>query len=98
MGEGLSGGDVIHEHHPLRLAKQLSCEAVVPAQRVCMRPPEPGDTPTRHCLTLGVDLMYLGSFGPPPVFCEIYNEALSSWVSALWMSLFLEYDARPACL
>lgn len=43
VGEALLGGDVIHEHYPLRLAKQLSREAVVPARRVCMRPrnPEP---------------------------------------------------------
>lgn len=41
VGEALLGGDVIHEHHPLRLAKQLSCEAVVPARRVCVRTPHP---------------------------------------------------------
>lgn len=41
VGEALLGGDVIHEHHPLRLAKQLPREAVVPNRRLCMRPPRP---------------------------------------------------------
>lgn len=39
MREALPGGDVIHEHHPLCLAKQLPREAVVPARGVCVRPP-----------------------------------------------------------
>lgn len=37
VGEALLRGDVIHEHHPLRLSKQLSCEAVVPARKVSMK-------------------------------------------------------------
>lgn len=82
VGEALSGGDVIHEHHPLGLTKQLSGEAVVPAQRVCMRPPHPelGDSP----ITLGVDLMCLGSLRSSPMFGNICNEALSSLGSLLY--------------
>lgn len=42
MGEALLGGDVIHEHHPVSLVEQLPCHAMVPAQRICMRPGQVG--------------------------------------------------------
>lgn len=34
VDEALLGGDVVHEHHAVRLAQQLPSHAVVPAQRV----------------------------------------------------------------
>ena len=74
VGEALLGGDVIHEHHPLCLAKQLSCEAVVPARRVCMRPrhPEPKDShpPTHtYCRILGLVFdVFRGHLGHLPCF------------------------------
>lgn len=38
MGKALLGGDVVHEHHSISLAEQLPRHAVVPAQRVRIRP------------------------------------------------------------
>lgn len=65
VGEALLGGDVIHEHHPLGLAKQLPREAVVPARMVCMRPPHlEHEDPAPLRPILGVDFdVFRGHMG-----------------------------------